>query len=133
VAEVVRVTAAGEQDLPPPELVEVGRRLFLAVRVHPGEDVDGHRRSGRGRDPGQVTGAGRELQQPGLQHGLDPRGEHGWRAAAVPAGPQRLHHEQRVAVGLGVQPVGIRLAQLVTEPAGQRGGLGAVQPAQAQF
>ena len=71
-------------------------------------------------------------QQPRLQDGLHHRREH-LRFAAVPAGPQRLDDEERVALRLGVQPVGVRGGQIVAEPPGQRGGLGAVQPAQREL
>jgi hypothetical protein len=127
--EVVGVASTGQQHLPPPQLVEVPGGPLLA---RPDQHVHRDGRSGRGGQAGQLAGAGRQLEQPRLQDRLHHRREH-LRVAAAPAGPQCLHDKQRVAVGLGVQPIGVHSVQSGIQPAGQRGGLGAVQPARGQL
>ena len=112
--EVVGVGALVADDPPPPQLVEGADQLLLADLAGLGEHVGGELPPDGGGDPDQVAGRRREPGEPRLDHRLDPGGHRpSLPRPAVPAGAQHLDHEQRVALGLGEQALGLGVGQLM--------------------
>jgi hypothetical protein len=129
VGEVVGVGTLVADQAAPPQLVEGADQLLLAGLAGQGEGVGGELPPDGGGHPDQVAGRAGELGQPGLDHDLDPGGDRGGLVLAPPAGPQRLDHEQRVALGVGEQAAGLGLAERVArQPLGQGGRLLLGQP-----
>jgi hypothetical protein len=92
VREVVAVRRAVAHDPAPPQLVQRADERVVAEPGRASEHVGGELAADRRRERRDVARGGGEAREPRLDHRLQAR--------ARGARPQRLDHEQRVALGL---------------------------------
>ena len=106
VTEVVGVEPVGAHDPAPPQLVEPADERLLVETAGVGQDRAGELAADRRGDARQLVRRPGEPRQPRGDHRLDPVA-----VAAFRAGLDGLDEEQRVALGLGEQALGLGLAE----------------------
>ena len=122
--EVVGVEPVGAHDPAPPQLVEPADERLLVETAGVGQDRAGELAPDRRGDARQLVRRPGEPRQPRGDHRLDPVA-----VAAFRAGLDGLDEEERVALGLGEQALGLGLAEpLPHHPLGEQVGLAAAQP-----
>jgi hypothetical protein len=134
-SEVVGVGALLADDPAAPQLVQGADERVLIGAAGQSEQLGGELPADGGGHADQLAGGGGKARQSRLDHGLHLRAEPGRLGPiAGPARPHRLHHEQRVALGLVMEPVrGRSVERAAGQPLGQRRRLLPAEPGQLQL